>query len=317
MKQNKSAYIELCQTEETIPLFMQKGWLDAVMTDGSSWQVVLAKDKKGLIIGALTFQMKQKWGLTVLSEPVLSPFCGVWMRQIALQKQSEYYHYTKKIIEALIVQLPPYHFVHFRFSIDLTDWQPFYWAGFQQTTRYTYRLDLKNTDNLYSNFNQNTQRNIHKAKQQYQIKESNDLDKFLAINNLTFNRQKLKNPIPYSVWQNVDLFLNKNNLRKIYFAENTEGVVEAAVYIVLDKNTAYYLAGGTSENGRKQGATYLLLCQAIQDTKAQGLDIFDFEGSMLQGVESFFRGFNATLTPYFRVWKYKNRFLSILNGLRK
>ena len=317
MEQNKSAYIELCKTDLTIPLFMQKGWLDAVITEGSSWQVVLAKDKKGQIIGAFTFQMKQKWGLTILCEPFLSPFCGIWIKTIQLDKQYEQYHYAKKILVELIAQLPPFHFANFRFSTALTDWQPFYWARFQQTTRYTYQLDLKITDNLFLNFNQNTQRNIRKAEQSFHITESNDLDKFLAINSLTFDRKNLKNPIPYSIWQNIDALLTKKNQRKIYFAVNTEEGIEATVYIIFDKNTAYYLAGGATENGRKQGAMYLLLGQAIKDAQSQGMDIFDFEGSMLQGVESFFRGFNATLTPYFRVWKYKNRFLSLIDGLRK
>ncbi len=317
MKQNKLDYIELCQTEETIPIFMQNGWLDAVVTEGSSWQVVLSKDKKGQIIGALTFQMKQKWGLTILSEPPLSAFCGIWFRKIDTQKQHEQYHSVKKILEELIQQLPLFHFANFRFSTTLTDWQPFYWAGFQQTTRYTYHLDLQKTDNLFSDFKQHTQRNIRKAEQHFHITHSDDLDKFLTINNLTFERQNLKSPVPYSIWQNTHAFLKKNNQKKLYFASNTEGGIEAAIYIVLDKKIAYYLAGGTTEMGRKQGATSFLLAQAIYDAKAQGLDIFDFEGSMLSGVESFFRGFNPTLTPYFKVWKYRNRFLSLLDMLRK
>ncbi len=317
MKQNKLDYIELCQTEQTIPIFMQNGWLDAVITEGSSWQVVLSKDKKGQIIGALTFQMKQKWGLTILSESPLSPFCGIWLKKMETSKQHEQYHIVKKILAELIQQLPSFHFANFRFSTTLTDWQPFFWAGFHQTTRYTYHLDLKKTDNLFSNFKHHTQRNIRKAEQHFHITHSDDLDKFLVINNLTFERQNLKSPIPYSIWQNVDAFLKKNNLRKLYFASNTEGGIEAVIYIVFDKKTAYYLAGGTTDMGRKQGATYLLLAQAIQDAKEKGLDIFDFEGSMLKGVESFFRGFNPTLTPYFKVWKYRNRFLSLLDLLRK
>ncbi len=317
MNQNKLDYIELCQTEETIPIFMQNGWLDAVNTGTSSWQVVLSKDKKGQILGALTFKIKQKWGLTVLSESPLSPFCGIWFKKMDTPKQHEQYHFVKKILAELIEQLPPFHFANFRFSTALTDWQPFFWAGFQQTTRYTYHLDLQKTDNLFSDFKQHTQRNIRKAEQHFHITHSNDLDKFLAINNLTFERQNLKSTIPYSIWQSADVFLKKSEQRLIYFASNTEGGIEAAIYIILDKKIAYYLAGGTTEMGRKQGATSFLLAQAIYDAKAQGLDIFDFEGSMLPGVESFFRGFNPSLTPYFKVWKYRNRFFEILATLRK
>ena len=102
----------------------------------------------------------------------------------------------------------------------------------------------------------------------------------------------------------------------IYFANNTEGGIEAVIYIVFDKKTAYYLAGGATELGRQQGAMHALMGQAIQDAKDKGLDVFDFEGSMLQGIESFFRGFNATLTPYYVVWKYRNRFIGFVDALR-
>lgn len=316
MEQNKLAYIELCQTEESIPLFMHNGWLDAVITEGSSWQVVLAKDKKGQIIGALTFQMKPKWRLMVLTEPHLSPFCGVWFRKIDTPKRSEQYHIVKKILNELIKQLPPFHFAHFRFSTIVTDWQPFYWARFQQTTRYTYQLDLKKTDDLFADFEHHTQRNIRKAESHFQIISTDDFNKFLTINNLTFERQNKKNPIADAIWHRADTFLKKNHLRKLYFAVNTEGGIDAAIYIVFDKKTAYYMAGGTTDRGRKWGATYLLLGKAIQDAQTHGFDIFDFEGSMLQGVESFFRGFNGQLTPYYVVWKYRNRFIGFVDALR-
>ena len=107
------------------------------------------------------------------------------------------------------------------------------------------------------------------------------------------------------------LFRSKKR-RRIFFAKNTEGVVQAAIYVVFDTSTAYYLAGGATEAGRSKGAMHGLLAHAIQETAAEGCTIFDFEGSMLKGVEPFFRGFGGELTPYFRVFKYANKFLEHL-----
>jgi lipid II:glycine glycyltransferase (peptidoglycan interpeptide bridge formation enzyme) len=317
MIKDKALYINLCSSEDSIPLFMQKGWLDAVMTEGSSWDVALSKDDNGDISAALVFILKKKWGFTVISEPLLSPFCGVWIKHNPHQKQHEQYHFVKKTLDALIKQLPHFHYANFRFSTALTDWQPFYWAGFQQTTRYTYQLDLTKEENLQKQFNQNTQRNIRKGALHFKLSTSNEIDTLLTISNLTFERQQLKSPIPYSVWQRLDAFLKENNQRTLYTALNTEGSVEAAIYIVYDKKTAYYLAGGATATGRKYGAMHFLINQAIEDAQKQGIEIFDFEGSMLHGVEAFFRGFNPVLTPYFSVWKYSNRFLSFIDSLRK
>jgi Acetyltransferase (GNAT) domain len=313
----KESYIEFCRVEKTIPIFMQNGWLDAVCRAGVSWDVALTHDEKGRILGVLAYQIKQKWGLRILSEPFLSPFCGIWIKEKTFKNRHEQYHFEKKIIAKLIDDLPPFHFAHFRFSTNNADWQPFFWAGFKQTTRYTYQLNLKNEDNFFAQFNQNTQRNIRKAEQKMSISTADDLDTFLKISNLTFERQNKKSSIPHSIWQSADAFLKNNNLKTVYFARDTEGSLEGAVYIIFDKKTAYYLAGGSTETGRKNGAMHFLLHKAIEDARQRGLEFFDFEGSMLQGVESFFRGFNGQLMPYSAVWKYKNRFLELLDGVRK
>ena len=104
----------------------------------------------------------------------------------------------------------------------------------------------------------------------------------------------------------------EKNRRKLFFAKNTEGAIEAAIYVIFDDKTAYYLAGGATDEGRLRGAMHGLLARAIEEAAAAGCTIFDFEGSMLQGVEPFFRGFGGELTPYFRVYKFANKLLGHL-----
>jgi hypothetical protein len=303
---DKSAYCQFCASAN-VPIFMQNWWLDAVC--GDAWSVVLSVNKKGDIEAALTFAKRQKFGLTTLSEPVLSPFCGVWFRQNTFKKSHEAIAYRKLHLEKLIEQLPPAHRYSFRLQTSLTDWQPFYWANWQAETRYTYRLSLENAAIIPENFNDNTKRNIQKSAQNFTIESS---DKFLEINALTYQRQQIQQPIPLATWQAVDHVLTEKNARQVFFAKNTEGSFEAAIYVVFDHDTAYYLAGGATENGRSKGAMHGLLAHAIQEAAAKGCSIFDFEGSMLRGVEPFFRGFGGELTPYFRVFKFSNRFLEFI-----
>jgi lipid II:glycine glycyltransferase (peptidoglycan interpeptide bridge formation enzyme) len=309
MTAEKTAYCQLCSTEN-VPIFMQNWWLDAVC--GDAWSVALSLDEKGEIEAAMVFSIRKKLGLTTLSEPILSPFCGVWFRQNTFKKQHEAIFYRKKNLEKLIQQLPFAHRYSFRLQTSLTDWQPFYWANWQQETRYTYRLALDDLKIVAENFNDNTKRNIQKSTKNFTIESSNNFDKFLEINALTYQRQALNQPIPLSLWQSVERILVEKNHRRLFFAQNTEGSFEAAIYVVFDGSTAYYLAGGATEEGRSKGAMHGLLAHAIQEAAAAGCTIFDFEGSMLRGVEPFFRGFGGELTPYFRVFKYANRFLAFI-----
>ena len=309
MTTEKTLYSQLCTTAD-VPIFMQNWWLDAICTEG--WSVVLSLNEKGDIEAALTFATRQKLGFKTLSEPVLTPFCGVWFRQKTFKRRHEAIFYEKKHLQKLIEQLPSAHRYSFRLHVSLKDWQPFFWAGWQQETRYTYRLNIENLATVFENFNENTKRNIRKSAQNFTIDNGDNFDKFLEINALTYQRQQIRNPIFPQTWQSVEQVLKEKNARSILLAKNTEGSSEAAVYVVFDNSTAYYLAGGSTELGRSKGAMHGLLWQAIQEAAARGCTVFDFEGSMLQGVEPFFRGFGGELTPYFRVFKYSNRFLKHL-----
>jgi hypothetical protein len=318
MTTEKSVYAQLCATAN-VPIFMQNWWLDTVSTEG--WSLVLTYNKNKEIEAALVFAIRQKWGITTLSEPLLSPFCGVWFRQTVFKKQHEAITYRKQQLEQLIPQLPSAHRYSFRLNTALTDWQPFYWAGWQQETRYTYRLAIEDLAKVAADFNDNTKRNIQKSVKHFTIQSSDDFDTFLKINDLTYQRQNIKQPIPLKIWRDVERILVEKNQRRIFFAKNTdlssgthEGGIEAAIYVVFDDKTAYYLAGGATEEGRSKGALFGLMNHVLQEAAARGCTIFDFEGSMLRGVEPFFRGFGGELTPYFRVFKFSNRFLALALG---
>jgi len=69
------------------------------------------------------------------------------------------------------------------------------------------------------------------------------------------------------------------------------------------------MAGGGNPSLRNSGAHSLILWEAIRYV-ADYAETFDFEGSMLPGVERFFREFGAIQTPYFTISKGK---LSLLD----
>jgi len=47
----------------------------------------------------------------------------------------------------------------------------------------------------------------------------------------------------------------------------------------------------------------LLVQKSIEKAKQLGCQIFDFEGSMLKGVEIFFRNFGGKMEPYYTINK--------------
>lgn len=91
---------------------------------------------------------------------------------------------------------------------------------------------------------------------------------------------------------------------KSYLLRDADGNPGSAAIMVWDSRCAYYIAGGIRQDLRKGSiANVLLIQRMIADAHAMNLN-FDFEGSILPGVERFFRSFGGELQPAYRVMKF-------------
>jgi hypothetical protein len=75
-----------------------------------------------------------------------------------------------------------------------------------------------------------------------------------------------------------------------------QGNAHAATLLVFDERSAHYLLGGADPRHRGSGAASLLVWDAIQFAAGHS-KLFDFEGSMVEGIARFFRGFGPDLVP--------------------
>jgi hypothetical protein len=210
---------------------------------------------------------------------------------------------------ALIDDLPAdYNYVQ-SWSPELTNWLPFYWRGFQQTTYYTYQLrDLSSESDLWANLRGNIRREIRKATEREGLVVRSDvpLEQFLALNTLSFERQGLRRPYADDYVERIDRACAERGQRRIFLAEDSHGRAHAAVYVVWDSQRAYYLMGGGDPALRTSGAASLCMWDAIRFAGSVTAS-FDFEGSMLEPVERFFRAFGAEQVPYFAVSGFHSR----------
>ncbi|MFM1933112.1 MAG: hypothetical protein RL226_2415 [Bacteroidota bacterium] len=76
----------------------------------------------------------------------------------------------------------------------------------------------------------------------------------------------------------------------------------AAGVFVADASVFYYLMGGADRNANAGGMS-LLLHEALLLAQKQGCQVFDFEGSMIPGVATFFKSFGGEPTQYMHLTK--------------
>ena len=298
-------------------IFSSPWWLDATAGAGN-WGVAEVK-QNGQVVASMPWVLKQNFlGLKILCQPGLSQTLGPWIAEPPKKtKYATKLAREKDLMEALIDQLPHYDIFRQNFAPEITNWLPFYWRGFLQTTRYTYRLNsLENADSLWNNFQENTRREIRKAeKRGVSVEETDDIEAFLVTNEKTFLRQRMKLPYRRDYVRRLFSACLANGAGKIFLAKGEDGRAHAGNLIVWNRHCAYYLMGGGDPELRNSGATSLAMWHAIQFASTVS-SIFDFEGSMIEPVERFFRGFGAVQTPYFSLSHIRSKRVAAALGLR-
>ncbi len=312
---NKQKYKEFVH-KENLPIFMQPYWLDSVCEYGMEWDVILY-EKGGEIWGSFVYCIKKKYGFTLITMPKLTQFLGPYIKYPKGQKYYKKLSWEKEIINYFIDNLPKFDYFNMNFHYSITNWLPFYWRGFKQTTRYTYIIENNlNVEELSKSFETDVKRRRRKAeKLGVEVFEGNDIELFYKLNKMTFERQRLK--IPYSFEFVKKLYENCtiNNACKMLFAKYS-GETIAANFLVYDDKSVYYLMGGIDPEKRDLGGMDVVMFESIKFALETNRD-FDFEGSMIESIEKYFRSFGGIQKPYFQIKKVNSMILRLKNCLKE
>jgi len=306
----KDVYRAFCQKEPSISLFSQGWWLDAVI-GADNWEVALV-EKGGVIVATMPYVIKRRSFFLISTQPPLTQTLGPWLQQ-SNAKYAKALGQQKDRLTALIEQLPKVDYFAQNWNYLQTNWLPFYWSGFKQSTFYTYVIDnLTDHDLIWKGFTEKVRTDIKKSLNRFNLTmvEDPSIDDFIALNRKVFDRQNMKAPYSEQVIRNLDKACCFNTARKIFIAVDEEGRHHAGVYIVWDRNSAYYLMGGGDPELRNSGATSLCLWEAIKFS-SQVTKRFDFEGSNNEAIECFIRGFGAKQVQLFSVSKTPSRLLRL------
>jgi hypothetical protein len=278
-------------------IFQQPWWLDAV-APGRWGQAVVERD--GRTVARLPYAVRGRGRWRMLTQPPITQTLGPWVEPSAA-KPANAFAREMELLTALEAALPPAEAFRQAFSPTMLNALPFFWAGYRIEVRYTYRLEgLRSEAALWDGLRGNIRREIRKARKRVQIREDLGLDRFHAAWAKTFARQALEPPLSLAQLDRLDTACANRGARAMLFASDEADRVHSVTYVVWDEHAAYYLLGGSDAELRTSGAASLLMWEAIMRAR-QVTDTFDFEGSMLQPLERFFRAFGARQTPYLSV----------------
>lgn len=299
MSANKDLYRKFCTREPALPVFLKDWWLDAVCED--SWDVALLQEGEQLK-ASWVYQRSARYGYKLLNMPALTSGWGPWINYPADQKYASRLSYEHQVIGDLINALPAFDYFNQRFRYEVSNGLPFFWKGFTLTARYTYILDdLASIDKVWDNLGSSARSQIRKAEKLVTISEADGTDDLYRLSTQVFERQKETIPYQADLMNRIYKAVAEHNSGKVLVARDANNNVQAALFLVWDNGSAYYLAGGT--DSQAPGGTFsLLMWKAIQHAATVTLQ-FNFEGSMIESVERFFRSFGPVQKSYLQVQK--------------
>lgn len=281
-------------SSQAYSIFQQPWWLDA--TAPNQWDAVEIEEG-GRTVARLPFMRTAKLGLRVLSQPALTQSLGPWIESNS-ETPSKRLAREKDLYSKLIAGLPAHDIFRQNFHAEVTNWLPFHWNGFSQTTRYSYVLEgLQNEAKLLAGFSKTTRNLIRQADRVVEVTESDDVEDVLLLAEKTFQRQGKTLPYSRDLLRRIDAAAKTHAHRRALVARDEHGRAHAAAYVVGDQSRAYLLVTGADPELRRSGAGNLVHWRAIR-AAAEFTDTFDFEGSMLEPIEEFYRKFGARQSPY-------------------
>lgn len=327
----KELYKELCEAEgSNIPLFLHYWWMEAVCK-GKQWEVALVfshPQSKSLltewregatIVGALPYLMGKRCGMRFILQPQLTQYSGPWFRYHEGLDNITRLDFEKNVADKLLDQIeqlkPAYFYQHL--SPQVTNWLPFHWRGFSQSTRYTYMIeDLSDLGKVYGAFdNQEKRKKIERLENAF-VTDTLSPEDFAVMHEAYWKSKGKKDELSRDYIVNLCSAAIQREQGAIVALRDEAGAVAAARFVVWDEECAHSLLSCRGTGQSPNGTTELLVWRAIQHV-APHTRSYDFEGSMDPGIERFYRYFGSKQMPYFQIEKCSNPLFKLLLWAKK
>ncbi|MFN0013549.1 MAG: GNAT family N-acetyltransferase [Saprospiraceae bacterium] len=298
---DKARYLDFCQ-EHSVPLHMQPWWLDAVCGP-DAWD---AATVGGPLKGVWPFFQTRRWGLPVVQNPPLTAYAGPWLaaadpswpthKRLTLAYRS---------LEKLSKKLPHTLFFQQTCRPEMQYGLPLLWAGFRQTTRYTYLLpDTTDPERLYRGLKNTLRTDLRHADVHLEILPEPEPQPLFDLNRLSFSRKRLLQPYSPDVFQRLHAALCEREQGAGFLAKDRErGTACAALFLAFNDQQASVVLTGVDTACQQPGALHALYWRAILFCSERNISL-DLEGSMDAGIEHVFRAFGGQPIPYFQVRRW-------------
>jgi len=284
-------------------------WYEYMSIVAPDWQAFVVH-RDGQWQAVMPINLTKKAGFTHLPQPPFTQYWGVCWAGNEDSNPYKLFRWKQQTVSLIAEMLAPFHLINFNCSPTFDYGLPFYWEKCSLYTRYTYLLNLdKGSDLVFQQMASSLKRDINKAKKLgLESHLSQEIEPLLELiyqneqggNSILSNDSRL-----YELLRRLGTWLIDQKRGYVLYARDDATNIRAGALLVHYQNRMYYLASAYDPEARSICAMPYLLWQAIVHAVDVKCSYFDFEGSMIQGIEFFFRKFGGSPIPYLQIQRNK------------
>lgn len=249
-------------------------YLDVVCT---SWDALVLNDYEAV----MPLPFRKKWGIRYLYHPFLTAQLGLFGS-----------NFTGALLQQFLETIPSF-FRYWDYPLNRDNVFPL--SSFPLYTRMNYVLPLhKDYEELRAAYHQNTKRNCQKAAQKgCYFKQGINAKEVIHLAAQT----KLYSLPDLARAEQLYEILFHQQRSAAYGVFGPTGQLLSSCLFFFSHQRAYYILVGNHPDSRRWGASHLLIDRFINEQAGQPL-LLDFEGSDIEGLAHFYRGFGAKEEKY-------------------
>jgi phosphotransferase system IIB component len=272
---------DFCIENSTQSRIYAFSWYLDIVAD--HWDVLVLDDYEAV----MPIPWKKKYGIKYVVQPYFCQQLGIFSKE----------KISKELVLDFIQNIPN---KFFRISLQLNAENNIDSEKLVKKNNYVLALN-KTSEALIAGFSNNRKRDLKKAIASSLIIDEDisvkEFFKFYLLNDKYYNKHNsIKN-----VLENI--LQIKNGSLKL-FGIRSNGVLISCVLLLDDMKRVTYLVPVHNNLSKKNGAMTLLITSIIKKHQNSQY-ILDFEGSMVNGVASFYKSFGAKISQYQQL-KYNN-----------
>jgi hypothetical protein len=279
---SKQAYFSFVKDNPHLPLFAQPFWLDVV---APAWQI---------------------WHITIENQPYFLPFLiekkgpFTFVRHLALTPYTSIYTNANRISESNKQLLQKSFYKHFS-AYSLVELDQHYLlpsiaqdADMNKKNLHTNIIDTtKSIEEIKKNFKTTLQRHLKFAEKNLRISQCTDAVVIYDLLISTASFRHLPSSHSLALLQNILGLSAEKKCGIAWQVTDQNNVVQAALLQVWDAQASYAILAASLYPQPIRGAMPSLLWHAILHTKKLDIPIFDFEGSRVKSIDTFFKTFGT------------------------